>query len=143
MSEEQVTTLTEGVEPVGKGIKISEEVVKIIAGIAASEVEGVAGMSGGLVGGIAEILGRKNLSRGVKVQVGDREAALDIFVIVQYGVSIPSVAQNIQEKVKEAVESMTGLRVVEVNVHVQGVSFGQHTEDAEREREREKEARTR
>ncbi len=132
MSEEQVPTSVETLESAGAGIKISEEVVKIIAGIAASEVDGVAGMSGGLVGGITEILGRKNLSRGVKVQVGEKEAALDIFVIVQYGRSIPTVAQEIQEKVRQAVESMTGLRVVEVNVHVQGVSFGHaHSEEVE------------
>lgn len=124
MAEEQMATAEATIEPVGKGIKISEEVIKIIAGIAASEVDGVAGMSGGLVGGIAEMLGRKNLSRGVKVQVGEREAALDIFVIVQYGMNIPTVAQKIQENVRQAVESMTGLRVVEVNIHVQGVSFG-------------------
>lgn len=124
------------IEPEGKGIKISEEVVKIIAGLAAHEVDGVAGMSGGLVGNIAQILGRKDLSRGVKVEVGEKEAALDIFVIVQYGASIPSVAQRMQEAVKQAVESMTGLNVVEVNIHVQGVSFG-HAEEGE------KEARTR
>lgn len=133
MTEEQMAAEAT-IEAAGKGIKISEEVVKIIAGIAASEVDGVAGMSGGLVGGIAEMLGRKNLSRGVKVQVGEREAALDIFVIVQYGVSIPAVAQRIQENVRQAVESMTGLKVVEVNIHVQGVSFGSPEEGEGRAR---------
>lgn len=116
-------TVDEGLDAGVEGVKISEDVVKIIAGIAASEVEGVAGMSGGLAGGIAEILGRKNLSRGVKVQLGDREAALDIFIIVRYGVSIPAVAQRVQESVKQAVESMTGLKAAEVNIHIQGVSF--------------------
>lgn len=116
-------TVDEGLEAGVEGVKISEDVVKIIAGIAASEVEGVAGMSGGLAGGIAEILGRKNLSRGVKVQLGDKEATLDIFVIVRYGVSIPAVAQRVQESVKQAVESMTGLKAAEVNIHIQGVSF--------------------
>lgn len=121
-----------GFTPIGQGIRISEEVVKLIAGIAASQIDGVAGMSGGLVGGIAEILGRKNLSRGVRVQVGEKEAALDIYLIIQYGVAIPSVAQRIQEAVKNAVESMTGLKVVEVNIHVQGVAFGQ-VDEAERD----------
>lgn len=116
-------TVDEGLDAGVEGVKISEDVVKIIAGIAASEVEGVAGMSGGLAGGIAEILGRKNLSRGVKVQLGDREATLDIFIIVRYGVSIPAVAQRVQESVKQAVESMTGLKAAEVNIHIQGVSF--------------------
>lgn len=121
---------------VGNGVKISEEVVKVIAGLAAAEVEGVAGMSGGLVGGIAAMLGRKDLSRGVRVQVGEKEAVLDIFVVVRYGVSIPQVAQRVQERVKEAVESMTGLSVTEVNIHVQGVAFDQQQEEGAEARTR-------
>ncbi|PYG86817.1 putative alkaline shock family protein YloU [Ruminiclostridium sufflavum DSM 19573] len=104
-------------------VKISEEVVAIIAGIAATDVSGVAGMSGGIVGGIAEILGRKNLSKGVKVEVGEKEAAIDLYIIVEFGARIPEVAWNIQEKVKIAVQTMTGLNVIEVNIHVQGVNF--------------------
>lgn len=104
-------------------IRISEEVVAIIAGIAATEVTGVAGMSGGIAGGIAEMLGRKNLSKGVKVEVGDKEAAIDLYIIVEYGSRIPDVAWEIQEKVKKSVETMTGLNVVEVNIHIQGVNF--------------------
>ncbi|NNG66775.1 Asp23/Gls24 family envelope stress response protein [Caldanaerobacter subterraneus] len=104
-------------------VKISEEVVSIIAGLAATEVPGVAGMSGGVVNGISEILGRKNLSKGVKVEVGDKEATIDLYLIVDYGVRIPEVAWNVQENVKNAVENMTGLKVVEVNIHVQGVSM--------------------
>jgi uncharacterized alkaline shock family protein YloU len=105
------------------GIKIADEVVAVIAGIAATEVKGVSGMAGGIVGGITERLGLKNLQRGVKVEVGTREAALDLYVIVEYGARIPEVAQAVQENVRRAVESMTGLKVVQVNVHVQGVSF--------------------
>jgi len=104
-------------------VKISEEVVAIIAGIAAMDVSGVAGMSGGIAGGIAEILGRKNLSKGVKVEVGDKEAAIDLYIIVEYGCRIPDVSWNIQEKVKSAVETMTGLSVIEINIHVQGVNI--------------------
>jgi uncharacterized alkaline shock family protein YloU len=104
-------------------IKITEEVVAIIAGIAATEVPGVAGMSGGIAGGIAEILGRKNLSKGVKVEVGEKEAAVDLYIIVEYGCRIPDVAWEIQEKVKRSVETMTGLNVIEVNIHVQGVNI--------------------
>ena len=103
--------------------RIADEVVSIIAGIAATEVDGIAGMSGGLVGGIAEILGKKNLAKGVKVEVGEAEAAVDLCISVEFGVRIPDVALNVQEKVKNAIESMTGLCVVEVNVHVQGVGF--------------------
>lgn len=110
-------------------LRIANEVVSIVAGLAATEVEGVAGMSGGIAGGIAEMLGRKNLSKGVRVEVGEQQAAVDIFVVVDYGVRIPEVAWQIQESVKRAVESMTGLQVVEVNVHVQGVHFMQVVEE--------------
>lgn len=121
-----VTLDSKDYENTDKGsIKIADEVVGIIAGLAATEVDGVAGMSGGVAGGIAELLGRKNLSKGVKVEVGEKEAIIDLSLIVNYGVRIPEVAWNVQENVKKAVENMTGLAVVEVNVHVQGVSFGQ------------------
>lgn len=104
-------------------IRITDEVVAIIAGLAATEVPGVTSMSGGIAGGIAEALGRKNLSKGVKVEVGEKEAAIDLYIIVEYGCRIPDVAWNIQEKVKKSVESMTGLNVVEVNIHIQGVNI--------------------
>ncbi|NMB44981.1 MAG: Asp23/Gls24 family envelope stress response protein [Firmicutes bacterium] len=112
-------------------LRIANEVVGVIAGLAATEVEGVAGMSGGLAGGIAEMLGRRNLSKGVKVEVGEEQAAIDLFVIVEYGVRIPDIAWKIQENVKRAIEGMTGLEVVEVNVHVQGVNFPQVEERVE------------
>lgn len=108
-------------------VKISEEVVAIIAGVAAMDVPGVAGMSGGIAGGIAEILGRKNLSKGVKVEVGEKEAAIDLYIIVEYGCRIPDVSWDIQEKVKNAVETMTGLDVIEINIHVQGVNIEKDT----------------
>ena len=117
-------------------IRIADEVVGIIAGLAATEIDGIAGMSGGLVGGIAEMLGKKNFAKGVKVEVGEREAAVDLYIIVKYGVRIPDVALSVQENVKQAIESMTGLSVVEVNIHVQGVGFP----DAEK---REEEVRVR
>jgi uncharacterized alkaline shock family protein YloU len=104
-------------------IRIADEVVSVIAGLAAMEVEGVAAMSGGIAGGIAEVLGRRNLSKGIKVEVGTEEAKADIYIIVKYGVRIPDVAWEIQESVKKAVEGMTGLRVLQVNVHIQGVNF--------------------
>lgn len=102
-------------------VRIANEVVSTIAGLAAVEVEGVAGMSGGIAGGISEILGRRNLSRGVKVEVGQHQAAIDLYIVVHYGVRIPDVAWKVQENVKRQVETMTGLEVTEVNVHVQGV----------------------
>ncbi len=106
-------------------IRIVPEVVSIVAGLAATEVNGVAGMSGGMAGGIAEMLGMKNLSKGVKVDVKEKECRVDLYIIVNYGAEIPAVAMEIQETVKRAVETMTGLHVEEVNVHVQGVNFRQ------------------
>ncbi len=104
-------------------IKIADDVVAVIAGVAVSEVPGVAQMSGGFAGGISEVLsGKKNLSKGIKVDAGEKETKIDVNIIVEYGVRIPDVAFEIQNKVKNAVESMTGLKVVEVNVHIQGVS---------------------
>ncbi|WP_353892380.1 Asp23/Gls24 family envelope stress response protein [Proteinivorax hydrogeniformans] len=104
-------------------VKIADEVVAVIAGIAATDIEGVAGMSGGVAGGIAEMLGRKNLSKGVKVNVGETETTIDIYIVVDYGVKITEVSKNIQEQVKQSVENMTGLNVLEVNIHVQGVKL--------------------
>lgn len=105
------------------GFRISDDVVAAIAGLAASEVTGVAGLHGGLVGDISQMLGKRSLGKGVKVELGSREAAIDLYIVVKYGTSIPAVAQEVQERVKNAVESMTGLSVVEVNIHVRGVSF--------------------
>ncbi len=117
-------------------IRIADDVVSIIAGLAATEVDGIAGMSGGIAGGIAEILGRKNFSKGVKVEVGEKEAAVDLYIIVKYGIRIPDVALAAQENVKRAIETMTGLSVVEVNVHVQGVGFPEEEEKVEEVRVR-------
>lgn len=104
-------------------IKISDDVVAVIAGVAVSEVAGVAGMAGGFAGGISEVFsGKKNLAKGIKVEVGQKETKIDVNIIVEYGTRIPDVAFAIQNRVKKAVESMTGLKVVGVNVHVQGVS---------------------
>ncbi|NMA92228.1 MAG: Asp23/Gls24 family envelope stress response protein [Firmicutes bacterium] len=116
-------------------IKISDDVVAIIAGLAATEIEGVAAMSGGIAGGIAEVLGKRNLSKGVKVEVGTEECNIDLFVIIRYGARIPDVCWSVQENVKKAVESMTGLRVLQVNVHVQGINFPQKEEASVKELE--------
>jgi uncharacterized alkaline shock family protein YloU len=112
-------------------IRIADEVIASIAGIAAVDVSGVVGMSSGLIGGMAEMMGKKNPAKGVKVQVGAREIAVDLYIIVEYGLRIPDVALQVQEKVKEAVETATGMSVVEVNVHVQGVGFSQGDTDEE------------
>ncbi len=103
-------------------IKIANEAVATYAGIAVSEVSGVYSMAGGFASGITEtISGKKNLSKGIKVDVGEKDAKIDVNIIVEYGARIPEVAFEIQTRVKKAVENMTGLKVLEVNVHVQGV----------------------
>jgi len=111
-------------------VKIASDVVATIAGLAAADVTGIAGMSGGVAGGIAEMLGRKNLTKGVKVDIIEQSTIIDIFAIVEYGVAIAEVAKNVQSSVKNAVESMTGLTCGAVNVHIQGVTFPK-TEKAE------------
>ncbi|HOZ54690.1 MAG TPA: Asp23/Gls24 family envelope stress response protein [Clostridia bacterium] len=104
-------------------IKIADDVVAVIAGIAVSEVPGVCNMAGGFAGGISEVLsGKKNLAKGIKVEVGEKETKIDVNIIVEYGTRIPDIAFEIQNRVKKSVEAMTGLRVLEVNIHVQGVN---------------------
>ncbi len=104
-------------------ITFASEVISTIAGLAAIDIPGVAGMSGGFVDGIVDLLGRKNLSKGIKVEVGQEEVAVDIAIVVDYGTPIPEVASNIQSSVIKAVETMTGLKVVEVNISVQGIKI--------------------
>ena len=104
------------------GIKIADDVVATIAGKAASEVAGVYSMSGGFAGGISEVFGKKSYTKGIKVDNTEKELKIDVNIIVEYGSRIPDVAYEIQNRVKKAVENMTGLNVEEVNVHVQGVN---------------------
>ncbi len=119
----EVVELDEEIKAENEGIQISNDVVAVIAGVAVSEVPGVAGMSGGFAGGISEVLsGKKNLAKGIKVDISEKNAKIDVNIIVEYGSRIPDVAFEIQNRVKKAVENMTGLNVEEVNVHVQGVN---------------------
>ena len=103
------------------GLKISNDAVATYAGIAISEVQGVYNMSGGLAGFTEALSGKKNFSKGIKVDVDGGKAKIDVSIIVEYGARIPDVAFEIQSMVKKSVESMTGLKVDEVNVHVNGV----------------------
>jgi len=104
-------------------VVISEEVVSVIAGVAVSEVSGVVDTAGGFAGGITEVLsGKKNLAKGIKVEKSENSAKIDVNIIVEYGSRIPDVAFEIQNRVKKSVEDMTGFKVEEVNVHIQGVN---------------------
>lgn len=123
MENENLENIKE--EPINEDntIRIADDVVAVIAGVAVSEIPGVYGMAGSFAGGITEVLsGKKNLSKGIKVEVGEKDTKIDVNIIVEYGTRIPDIAYEIQNRVKKAVENMTGLKVLEVNVHVQGVN---------------------
>lgn len=142
MEENRETENVENIEGQGEvtlentNIKIADDVIAVIAGAAASEVPGVSSMAGGFAGGISEVFsGKKNFAKGIKVEAGEKETKIDVNIIVEYGARIPDVAFEIQNRVKKAVEGMTGLKVVEVNVHVQGVNTEANTETSEKETE--------
>ncbi|MFD3269000.1 Asp23/Gls24 family envelope stress response protein [Paenibacillus dendritiformis] len=116
MADEQLNT-QEG------NIRISDDVVATIAGLAALETPGVAAMSGGMSEGWAKRLSGRNVQKGVSVEVGQVEAAIDLRVIIMYGMPIQEVCRQLQMNVREAVQNMTGLNVVEINVKVEGVAF--------------------
>lgn len=127
---EKEEVVEEIVENGNDGIKIANDVVAVIAGVAVAEVPGVASMSGGFAGGITEVLsGKKNLSKGIKVEADEKEVRIDVNIIVEYGTRIPDVAFEIQNRVKKSVENMTGLKVEAVNVHVQGVKTEREDND--------------
>lgn len=109
-------------------IRISDDVVATIAGLAALETPGIAAMSGGISEGLAKRISGKNVHKGVTVEVGAEEAAVDLRIIVEYGSKIHQVCRMLQENVKDSLEAMTGLRVVEVNVKVEGVAFKEKEE---------------
>lgn len=103
-------------------VQIADEVVSIIAGLAAMEVEGVDSMAGNIPNELIGKLGMKNLSKGVKVVVTEEHVSVDLVINMKYGYNIPSVSEQIQDKVKTAIETMTGLAVMDVNVKIVGVS---------------------
>lgn len=107
-------------------VVIADEVVSVIAGIAATEVEGVDSMSGGWSGEIISRMGIKDLSRGVKIEIEDGHVSVELSLNVKYGYSIPAVSGNVQDKVSQAIESMTGLNVLDVNIKIAGVVTNEH-----------------
>lgn len=131
--KEVITTENEGTKvEIATNLTISEDVIGIIAGLAASEVEGIAGMSLGFVDGINQILGNnKKYSKGVKVELEGKKVTIDLFVNVKYGVRIPDIAWSAQNSVKNAVENMTGLEIAAVNINVQGITFDKNETKSE------------
>ena len=112
-------------EKIGE-IWISEDVICIIASLTVTEIDGVYSMSGGFAGGLANVLGKNDFSRGVKIDKDDNNVKVELYLILGYEYSIPDLAWKIQDKVKRTLEAMTGLNIIEVNIHVQGVNFPKH-----------------
>ena len=110
------------IEDVGQ-VQIADEVIAVIAGLAATEVEGVSKMSGNITNEIVSKLGMKNLSKGVKVTIDGEQVSVVLNLVLNYGVSIPKTSQEVQEKVKAAIENMTGLTVSEVNIRIAGIQM--------------------
>lgn len=107
---------------IGK-VQIADEVVAIIAGLAATEVEGVSSMAGNITNELVGKLGMKSLSKGVKVEVLEDTASVYLSLNLKYGYAIPDISRKVQEKVKTAIENMTGLNVADVNIEIAGVNF--------------------
>ncbi|WP_413379809.1 Asp23/Gls24 family envelope stress response protein [Alkalihalobacillus sp. 1P02AB] len=122
MNENHILELDEQKSELGK-VEISPEVIEVIAGIAASEVEGVANMRGNFASGVAEKLGRKNHGKGVRVDLNDDGILVDVSVVIMYGVSVPEVAKLIQTNIQQALQTMTAIQLNAINVHVVGVQF--------------------
>ncbi len=118
-TEEEIKTAA----PIGGEIRIANEVVAVIAGLAATEVEGVESMDGNVTYAVISRLGVKNLSRGVKVGVEDGKVSIDLALNLLYGYPIPEVCTAVQDRVKSAIESMTGLTVMNVNVRICGIKM--------------------
>ncbi|MBQ9157226.1 MAG: Asp23/Gls24 family envelope stress response protein [Eubacterium sp.] len=108
------------IEDIGQ-VQIADEVIAVIAGLAATEVDGVAGMSGNITNEIVSKLGMKNLSKGVKVEIMGDQVEVKLSLLLRYGVSIPRTSGEVQERVKNAIETMTGLQVIGVNIRIAGV----------------------
>ncbi len=114
--------MNQGQDGLGK-IEIAPEVIEVIAGIAATEVEGVAQMRGNFASGVAEKLGRKNHGKGVKVDLTEEGILVDVYCTMNFGVSIPTVAGKIQDNIRQALLIMTALEAQEVNIHIVGIQF--------------------
>jgi len=122
MAENNLLEMSQGDNGLGK-VEIAPEVIEVIAGIAASEVDGVAQMRGNFASGVVERLGKKNHGKGVKVELTEDGIIIDVFCAMNFGVSIPNVANKIQDNIRQALLNMTALDVDEVNIHVVGVTF--------------------
>ena len=112
-------------------IRIADDVVKTIAAKAAMDVEGVYKLAGGVVDEVSKMLGKKRPTNGVKVEVGEVECSIEVYLVIKYGYKIPEVAEEVQKAVLEEVSNLTGLKVVEVNVYVQNARMEETEETTE------------
>ncbi|WP_018923825.1 Asp23/Gls24 family envelope stress response protein [Salsuginibacillus kocurii] len=122
MNEQHVFDIEEQNNELGR-VEISPEVIEVIAGMAASEVEGVAALRGNFASGVAERLGKKNHGKGIKVELGEDGVLIHISVLLYYGVSVPQVAKNIQQNVEQTLQTMTSVQLDSINVHIVGIQF--------------------
>ncbi len=122
MADSKNTYLLSGEGQFGE-IRISDEVLAVIAGIAATEVEGVDSMAGGITGEIIGRLGMNSLSKGVKLELEEDHCSVDLSLNIKYSYNIPEISRTVQEKVKNAIETMTGITVLDVNVRIAGVNI--------------------
>lgn len=134
MSETNVLNMGQEYNGLGK-VEIAPEVIEVIAGIAASEVEGVAQMRGNFASGVVERLGKKNHGKGVKVELTEEGIKVDVYCSMKFGVSIPNVAQKIQDNIRQTLLNMTALLTEEVNIHVVGIQFENQKQESELEEE--------
>ncbi|MHC0035978.1 Asp23/Gls24 family envelope stress response protein [Pseudoneobacillus sp. C159] len=134
MSENHILEMDQENAGLGK-VEIAPEVIEVIAGIAASEVEGVASMRGNFASGVVERLGKKNHGKGVKVELSDEGIKIDVYCSMKFGISIPTVAGKVQDNIRQALFNMTALEVEEVNIHVVGVQFENQKPEVEVEQE--------
>ncbi|UII54801.1 Asp23/Gls24 family envelope stress response protein [Cytobacillus spongiae] len=134
MSENNILQMNQGNSGLGK-VEIAPEVIEVIAGIASSEVEGVAQMRGNFASGVVERLGKKNHGKGVKVELTEEGIKVDVYCVLKFGISIPTVAQKIQDNIRQALLNMTALEAEEVNIHVVGIQFENAKQEAEIEEE--------
>jgi len=104
-------------------VQIADDVVAMITSLAATEVEGVSAMAGNITNELMSKVGVKSLTKGVKVDVFDKKVVVDLSVMVEYGYNIPAISQKVQQKVKTAIENMTGLEVTDVNIRIAGVNM--------------------
>lgn len=129
---EQLLLNDENMKSLGK-IEIAPEVIEVIAGIAATEVEGLYAMRGNFASDVAERFGKKTHTKGVKVELTEDGITIDLFVILQFGVSIPKVAEKLQTSIRQALKTMTALEIAEINIHVVGIQMENNDETIDAE----------